>query len=434
MALEKLTFLDEVGTQKLSEAILNKTNARISDRIVQELNDASDANHVVSAALLNTLLKARDTAIGDNTAAIATNKTDIGKIDADIDSMTTKVGENTTNVAAVASGITALDEKIAGLTHLTIDTVIGAIADVADPKSDVLYLQKDNEADTTWMLYIYREDGTWAQIGDTGVDLSDYWSKDDNDAIKDAVGVPEVTPLPEAKILAAIDAAFDNTDVLTPKDPNLQYLTITDAGAVSANATLRAMTKDTPVDLVIPSEINGIKVTNLGSFSECKALSSVVIPDSITTIPRRAFERCGSLTSVTLPDSITEIGRDAFSYSGLTSIVIPNGVTIIDDDVFASTKLTSVTIPGSVKTINPNAFGYCTKLTSVTISEGVTTINGMAFISSALTSITIPSTVETMGGAFQYCTELTTINVKKPANSLNGAPWGAPKATVNWLG
>lgn len=393
MALEKLTFLDEVGTQKLSEAILNKTNARISDRIVQELNDASDANHVVSAALLNTLLKARDTAIGDNTAAIATNKTDIGKIDADIDSMTTKVGENTTNVAAVASGITALDEKIAGLTHLTIDTVIGAIADVADPKSDVLYLQKDNEADTTWMLYIYREDGTWAQIGDTGVDLSDYWSKDDNDAIKDAVGVPEVTPLPEAKILAAIDAAFDNTDVLTPKDPNLQYLTITDAGAVSANATLRAMTKDTPVDLVIPSEIDGIKVSGIydNGFLSCKALRSVIIPEGVLSIGAFGFQRCTSLTSVVIPSSTIDI--------------------------------------------QSNAFDSCTSLSSVTI-QGVDSIGMDAFVfNTSLKSIDIPSSISSINSrAFRECSNLTTINIHQPQDSITGAPWGATNATINWIG
>lgn len=219
--IEKLTFLDEVGIQKLSEAILKKTNTRISDRIVQELNDASDANHVVSAALLNTLLKARDTLIGANTTAIATNKTDTDKLVADVGDLTTKVDNNTTNVAAAAAGITALDEKIAGLTHLTIDTVVGPISGVTDPKSDVLYLQKDDEADTTWMLYIYREDNTWAQIGDTGVDLSDYWSKDDNAAIKDAVGVPEVTPLAEDKILAAIDSAFDSTDLFNPGGPTI---------------------------------------------------------------------------------------------------------------------------------------------------------------------------------------------------------------------
>lgn len=461
--IEKLTFLDEVGVQKLAEAILKKSNSRISDRIVQELNDASDANHVVSAALLNTLLKARDTLIGANTTAIATNKTDADKLVADVGDLTTKVDDNTTNVTAVADGITALDEKIAGLTHLTIDMVVGPISGVTDPKSDVLYLQKDDEADTTWMLYIYREDNTWAQIGDTGVDLSDYWSKDDNAAIKDAVGVPEVTPLAEDKILAAINAAFDNTDVLTPKDPNLQYLNITADGCVTASDKLRAMTADTPVDLVIPPEINGIKVTGIGeagfdacrslrsvtipegvtrigsfAFPSCSILTSIDIPDGITYIGEEAFYCCESLTSVTIPASVTTIGDSAFEgCNTLTSIDIPEGVTYIGVAAFYFCKsLTSVTIPNSVTSISNHTFRACKSLTSITIPNSVTSIGISAFGGDdLLTSIDIPASVTTIGdSAFGVCTALVAININKPQNSITGAPWGAPSATVNWLG
>lgn len=342
VVIEKLTFLDEVGIQKLSEAILKKTNTRIADRIVQELNDASDANHVVSAALLNTLLKARDTLIDANTTAIATNKTDADKLVSDVGDLTTKVGDNTTNATAVADGITALDEKIAGLTHLTIDMVVGPISGVTDPKSDVLYLQKDDEADTTWMLYIYREDGTWAQIGDTGVDLSDYWSKDDNAAIKDAVGVPEVTPLAEAKILAAINAAFENTDILTP-DPNLQHLKITGVGAVSASDTLKAMTADTPVDLVIPPYINGTKVTEIeySAFHSCESLTSVIIPEGVTEISSISFSNCKSLTSITIPSSVDHIGKNVFEgCKSLTTINVNKPQDSISGAPWDATKAT----------------------------------------------------------------------------------------------
>lgn len=423
VVIEKLTFLDEVGIQKLSEAILKKTNSRIADRIVQELNDASDADHVVSAALLNTLLKASDALIDANTTAIATNKTDVDNASADVESLKTKVTDNTTNVTAAVDGITALDEKIAGLTHLTIDMVVGPISGVTDPKSDVLYLQKDDEADTTWMLYIYREDNTWAQIGDTGVDLSDYWSKDDNAAIKEAVGVPEVTPLAEAKILAAINAAFDNTDILTPKDPNLQYLNITDAGYVTASDKLRAMTADTPVDLVIPSEINGIKVIEIGKgsnvgdsgFDNCRALRSVVIPESVTGVFGYSFTNCSSLTSIEIPGTITRLAASFCSgCSSLTSVTLPEGIKYLGTNVFrACTSLTSINIPTTVLSIEGSAFNGCSSLPSITIPEGVTSIDDTAFYS---------------------CPKLTTININKPQDSITGAPWGATNATVNWLG
>lgn len=217
MALEKFTFLDEVGIQKLSEALLTKVNSRVAERIVQEISDASDANHVASAALLNSLLKTRDALISGNTTAAATNKTSIDGVVSDIADLETKVDTNTTDIATASDNIKALDEKVDAFTHLTIDIVTGLIDTVADPKTDILYFQRDDESDTTWMLYIYREDGTWVQIGDTGVDLSNYWSKDDTTDIKESLSVPEMTPLAEDKILAAIDAAFKNTNTLAPK-------------------------------------------------------------------------------------------------------------------------------------------------------------------------------------------------------------------------
>lgn len=217
MALEKFTFLDEVGIQKLAEALLTKVNSRVAERIVQEISDASDANHVASAALLNSLLKTRDALISGNTTAAATNKTSIDGVVSDIADLETKVDTNTTDITSASNDIQALDEKVDAFTHLTIDIVTGSIDTVADPKTDILYFQRDDESDNTWMLYIYREDGTWVQIGDTGVDLSNYWSKDDTTDIKESLSVPEMTPLAEDKILAAIDAAFKNTDALAPK-------------------------------------------------------------------------------------------------------------------------------------------------------------------------------------------------------------------------
>ena len=66
-------------------------------------------------------------------------------------------------------------------------------------------------------------------------------------------------------------------------------------------------------DIVIPSEIDGHKVTSIGTsaFKNSK-LISVVIPDSVTSIGSEAFAGSASLTSVTIPASVTEIAEDAF--------------------------------------------------------------------------------------------------------------------------
>jgi hypothetical protein len=67
-----------------------------------------------------------------------------------------------------------------------------------------------------------------------------------------------------------------------------------------------------------------------------------------------------------IADRVTSIGVQAFDNCGLTSIVIPDGVTSISDWAFGSCEnLTSVVIPDSVTSIGDAAFCYCDSLTSI---------------------------------------------------------------------
>ena len=50
------------------------------------------------------------------------------------------------------------------------------------------------------------------------------------------------------------------------------------------------------------------------TFSNCKSLTSITIPGSVTSIGNYAFKECTSLTSVTIPDSVTTIGEGAFYF------------------------------------------------------------------------------------------------------------------------
>ena len=74
------------------------------------------------------------------------------------------------------------------------------------------------------------------------------------------------------------------------------------------------------------------------------------------------------MTSVVIPNSVTSIGEHAFCYcEGLTSVVIPNSVTSIGEEAFYGTNLASVTIPEGVTSIGKDAFGGCSALTTINI-------------------------------------------------------------------
>ncbi|MGX8712329.1 MAG: leucine-rich repeat domain-containing protein [bacterium] len=87
----------------------------------------------------------------------------------------------------------------------------------------------------------------------------------------------------------------------------------------------------------------------------------------MTKIGDQAFAKCTSLTSVTIPNTVTSIGYSAFKKcSNLTSVTIPNSVTRIDNYTFSyCSSLTSITIPSSVTSIGYAAFAECTGLTEI---------------------------------------------------------------------
>ena len=130
---------------------------------------------------------------------------------------------------------------------------------------------------------------------------------------------------------------------------------------------------------------SGTKTIADCAFYGCESLTSIEIPDSVTSIGDYAFRFCERLTSIEIPDSVTSIGDSAFYWcSGLTSIEIPGSVTSIGDSAFRyCDSLASIEIPDSVTSIGDYAFEDCESLTSIEIPDSVTSIGVAAFFDTA---------------------------------------------------
>ena len=171
--------------------------------------------------------------------------------------------------------------------------------------------------------------------------------------------------------------------------------------------------------VVIPRSVGRYKVIAIGAFAfeGCSGLTSITIPESVTSIGAHAFQGCSGLTSITIPESVTSIGDGAFAgCSSLTSVTIPEGVTSIGEHTFNGCRgLTSVTIPEGVTSIGDYAFYNCSGLTSITIPEGVTSIGYAAFAgcSNSLESLTIPNSVTSLRKwAFSFkCDSLVSLTI-----------------------
>ena len=113
---------------------------------------------------------------------------------------------------------------------------------------------------------------------------------------------------------------------------------------------------------------DGTKWIGSLAFFECSSLTSVNIPNSVTSIGESAFLGCSSLTSVTIGNGVTSIGEGAFyGCSSLTSVTIPNSVTSIGGDAFyGCSGLKNLILGANLKTIETNAFKDCSVLETIT--------------------------------------------------------------------
>lgn len=148
-------------------------------------------------------------------------------------------------------------------------------------------------------------------------------------------------------------------------------------------------------------------VTDIGSeaFNDAKKLASVTFNEGLKTIGDSAFDGCSLLNTVALPNSLTKLGKSAFLYAGRDAatadgtLTIGGGLTEIPERAFMGMSKTggAVAIPSGIVSIGTYAF-YNTGFSSVSIPDGVTTIGASAFASTKqLKAVTLPGSVSTLG-------------------------------------
>ena len=220
---------------------------------------------------------------------------------------------------------------------------------------------------------------------------------------------------------AIADNAFSNNLITSITIPN--SVTSIGIGAFSGCSNLTKFTASgtyTTLDndrlLMKGNEVVGFAPSGLTTYT---------IPNSVTGIGNATFYGCTGLTSITIGNSVTSIGNSAFyNCSSLTSITIPNSVTSIGSYAFYNcSSLTSITIPNSVTSIGPHTFHSCSSLTNITIPNSATSIGTNAFYGcSSLTSVTIPNSVTSIGyGAFYNCSKLTSVTIPNSVSNMGNS-------------
>ncbi len=118
------------------------------------------------------------------------------------------------------------------------------------------------------------------------------------------------------------------------------------------NGKLIEISSNITGSVVVPSIVNDIGTV----FNENKSITSITLPDTVTTISNKAFFRCTKLTTIKLPNNLTSIGAEAFSGCG---------------------ALTSISISATVNSIGNQAFAYCYALKTITYGGSIDQWNNL---------------------------------------------------------
>ena len=164
-----------------------------------------------------------------------------------------------------------------------------------------------------------------------------------------------------------------------------------------------------------------VKVIKADAFKD-DVISSIIIPDGVTTIESGAFMDCTNLRSITLPDSVTTIGDDAFKgCTRLRELTLSSGVITIANGAFEGcTALTKITIPDGIEAIGNRAFYGCTSVARIEFGNTVMSIGSSAFEGcTSVTKIEFGNTVMSIGSsAFEGCNQISDVVIPDSVVSI----------------
>jgi putative transposon-encoded protein len=190
------------------------------------------------------------------------------------------------------------------------------------------------------------------------------------------------------------------------------------------NSTAYAVTDIDPNatgSLTVPSTHNGLPVTEIGhSAFRDSGITSIDLPDSLTSLGNSAFQNCTSLTgTVTIPAGVTVIPDECFRSTAITEVVFEGEVTSIGNSAFRDSGITSLDLPDSLTSLGVSAFYNCPSLSgTVTIPAGVTVIPDRCFRDTAITEVVFEGEVTSIGYSAFYGTDITSIELPGSLTSL----------------
>lgn len=178
-----------------------------------------------------------------------------------------------------------------------------------------------------------------------------------------------------------------------------------------------------PKDITIPLSLGGYNVVSIGSraFAGSPTLSTVSIPEGITTVSAEAFASCPNLSSVEIGSTVSYIGSKAFANCQNLSYVSFKGLPeYIESDAFDNTNWIVDSSAEFLMLGNTTLLQYNGNAETVIIPDGVKNIAANAFAyNETVKEILLPDTMEKIGdNAFVHCPNLERITIPKTVSHI----------------